>query len=177
MSYTKRFAALLVLLLALACSVVAQEESDPQSFIGAAAPNFILPDLSGKEIELKSLQGKVVMLNFWATWCGWCKVEMPAMQKLQREFKEQGLVILTINYKEDADTARAFLEENNYSFMTLLDVDGLVAKQVYQTRSLPTTVVINKEGKIVAYDRGAQSERDFRAALAKAGMRTDKSKQ
>ncbi len=112
------------------------------------APDFTLADLNGRRIRLGSLKGKVVFLNFWATWCPPCILEMPTMEKLHREFGSKGLVILAVNFRESPQQVKAFLKEHQLTFTTLLDPKGKVF-ELYQAWSLPTTTIVNKKGQAV----------------------------
>ncbi|MBM2827217.1 MAG: cytochrome biosis protein [Dehalococcoidia bacterium] len=117
--------------------------------IGSKAPDFALSDLDGKEVRLSDFRGRPVMLNFWATWCGPCRVEMPHMQEAQRELGEKtGFVVLAVNLGEDAKTARRFLEENGFEFTAVLDRDSSVARDRYKIIGLPTSFFIDREGVI-----------------------------
>jgi len=112
------------------------------------APDFSLEDLSGKRLSLKDLKGKVVFLNFWATWCVPCRQEMPFMEALHREFKDRGLEVVAVNFREDRKTAQKFFAELGLTFRALLDLDGGVSNE-YGAWSLPLTYVINRKGEFV----------------------------
>lgn len=112
------------------------------------APGFSLAELNGKPVRLQDQRGKVVFLNFWATWCPPCILEMPTMEKLHREFGGEGLVILAVNFRESPKQVKAFLREHQLTFTTLLDPKGKVF-ELYQAWSLPTTTIVNKRGEIV----------------------------
>ena len=112
------------------------------------APEFALEDLSGRVIGLRNFRGKVVFLNFWATWCRPCRREMPAMEKLYREFRERGLGIVAVNSKEGKDDIRMFLQELGLTFTVLLDKDGKVSQQ-YGVWHLPVSYIIDRRGEFV----------------------------
>ena len=112
------------------------------------ALDFSLEDLNGNTVKLRDLKGKVVFLNFWATWCPPCRLEMPTMEELHQEFSGQGLVILAINYRESPDKVRSFVKQHGLTFTTLLDKEEKVFG-LYRAWSLPTTYLINKNGEIV----------------------------
>lgn len=112
------------------------------------APDFTLKDVDGNPVRLRDLRGKVVFLNFWATWCPPCRLEMPAMEKLHKELGVQGLTILAINFLENAEAVKAFYKEQHLTFTTLLDKKSEVFT-LYKTWSLPTTFLINKRGELV----------------------------
>lgn len=117
--------------------------------------NFKLENIQGIEEELTDYRGKVVFLNFWATWCGPCRYEMPSMEKLYNEFKGDGLEILAINLGEKAPVIKEFMEEYNLSFPVLLDKDNSVAMN-YGVRSIPTTYLIDRDGNILGMAVGAR---------------------
>ena len=112
-------------------------------------------DLSGNEVRLEDYRGKVVFLNFWTTWCPACKVEMPSMEKLYREFKSKGFVILAVDMQEDSETARKFKTKFELSFPILLDTDGVVASY-YGVRAIPATYFIDRAGYLYAAAMGAR---------------------
>jgi len=112
------------------------------------APDFTLADLNGRRVRLEDLRGKVVFLNFWATWCPPCVLEMPTMEKLHGEFGSKGLVILAVNFRESPEQVKTFLKKHQLTFTTLLDPKGRVFK-LYQAWSLPTTTIVNKKGQAV----------------------------
>jgi peroxiredoxin len=121
----------------------------------AAAPNFELKDPAGKPLSLKDFRGKVVFLNFWATWCPPCIEEMPAMEKLHQELEKDGLVMLAVNFQEGPERVKEFFTQHNLTFTPLLDRDGKVTEQ-YQAWGLPVSVVINKRGQIAARATGSK---------------------
>lgn len=114
------------------------------------APSFSLPDLNGKKVELRQFKGKVVFLNFWATWCGPCKEEMPSMEALYQQFKDKGFVFLTISVDyEGLRPVKEFLQKHRYTFPVLLDpkCDTLDS---YEVKGIPTTLIIDKFGRMRA---------------------------
>lgn len=131
------------------------------------APDFALKDLNGNTVGLQDLRGKVVFLNFWATWCPPCRLEMPTMEELHKEFGNQGLVILAINYREGSDEIKTFFKQHNLTFTALQDDEGKVF-ELYQAWSLPTTYLINKKGEMVGRVIGY---RDWHSEQARAFFR------
>lgn len=131
------------------------------------APNFTLEDLNGRKVGLKGLKGKVIFLNFWATWCAPCVQEMPTMEKLHKTFGQKGLTVLAINYREGAKEVKEFFSKYKLTFIALLDLDGKVSER-YRTWGLPVTVIINKRGEIVAKVIGS---RDWHSPDAKEFFR------
>ena len=112
------------------------------------APDFTLQDLSGKRSSLKDFRGKVVFLNFWATWCIPCRDEMPQMEKLHREFKDQGLEVVAVNFREDKQTVKKFVAELGLTFRILLDSDGNVSND-YGAWSLPLSYFVDRKGNFI----------------------------
>ncbi|HEY5648578.1 MAG TPA: TlpA disulfide reductase family protein [Nitrospiria bacterium] len=122
--------------------------TDEAPKIGYFAPNFRLPALTGEEISLASLKGKVVFLNFWATWCGPCKAEMPSMEALYQDFKNKDFEILAVSSDIDGErSVRPFVESLELSYPILLDPDYRVDNK-YLVRSVPTSFLIDKQGVI-----------------------------
>ena len=111
--------------------------------------DFELQDLSGSTRSLSDYRGKVVFLNFWATWCGPCRFEMPSMEKLYRCFKDQGLEIVAVNLQEDRSSVQGFVDEYDLSFPVLLDSTGRVGA-TYGARSIPTTYIMGRDGLVLA---------------------------
>jgi peroxiredoxin len=114
----------------------------------ASATNFTLTGLDGKSHALSDYRGKVVFLNFWATWCPPCRAEMPSMQKLYLAWDQTRYVMLTVNLRETKEVVRAFADKNGYTFPILLDETGAIASQ-YRVSGIPTTLIINENGTVV----------------------------
>jgi cytochrome c biogenesis protein CcmG/thiol:disulfide interchange protein DsbE len=131
------------------CSDNTEPNAVPAPLPGNSAPNFELQSLDGKTVSLGGLRGQPVMLNFWATWCGPCRIEMPFIQEVfnDPDWKEHGLVILAVNAGESASAARKFMESNNLSFKVLLDAEKEVM-MMYNISGIPTTYFIDKDGII-----------------------------
>jgi peroxiredoxin len=137
--------------------------------INAPAPAFRLLDLEGRAHSLSDYQGKVVFLNFWATWCGPCKVEMPAMEALYQDFQSQGMEILAVSVdQQGAAVTRPFKEAMGLSFPILHDSDYQVGL-TYGARTLPMTYVIDRKGIVRQRVFGA---RDWNSQEARTVMRT-----
>jgi peroxiredoxin len=112
------------------------------------APTFALPDLEGNTLRFGSLRGKLVFLNFFATWCGPCREEMPAMERLHRAHRERGLTVLAVDVRESAKTVRDFVRELKLTFPVVLDDDATLSLK-YGVRALPVSFLINRDGFIV----------------------------
>ena len=112
-----------------------------------AAPGFVLADMDGESFDLASARGKWVFLHFWASWCGPCRVEMPAIQQMSEQLGDDGPVIVLVNTAENEDTIFSFLAEINMEINSLMDADGQVT-ELYKPRGLPTTVLIDPAGNL-----------------------------
>jgi thiol-disulfide isomerase/thioredoxin len=129
----------------------------------APAPDFELTGLDGKPVRLGDFRGRVVFLNFWATWCPPCREEMPAMQALAAELEKQGLVVLALNYEESAETAEAYIRETGLTLPVLLDAEGAVARR-YRVTGLPASFFVDRRGALVGSVLGI---RDWQGAGAR----------
>ncbi|HWP48649.1 MAG TPA: TlpA disulfide reductase family protein [Candidatus Limnocylindrales bacterium] len=121
------------------------------------APDFTLKNLEGQEVSLKEFRGKLVFLNFWATWCGPCRAEKPTIEKLYQEFKDKGLIVLAISVDQgdSAHLVQSYMEEHKLSYQALLDPEQRVAK-AYAVRGIPVTYLIDPEGFIIGAAMGAR---------------------
>lgn len=124
--------------------------------VGKPAPDFQLQSLDGQAVSLSDFRGKGVLLNFWASWCGPCRYEMPFLQRVYEEWSDQGLVILSVNIGESQPKVKEFMESFNLSFLTLLDTSEEVALK-YNIRAIPSTFFIDKDGIIQDLKVGAFS--------------------
>src|SRR5206468_1281334 len=116
--------------------------------VGQPAPDFAAPDLTGRAVNLSDYHGqKVVLIDFWATWCGPCKMAMPGLQSLQEEFKNHGLEILSLNEGESSQQAGDFMQKKGYDFHVLLDTGSAIGTS-YGVRGIPTLVVVDKKGVV-----------------------------
>jgi peroxiredoxin len=115
----------------------------------APTPDFTLPSLDGKRISLKDFRGKLVFLNFWATWCVPCREEMPAMEKLYQEFKDTSFIVLAVNVKDRKADAAAFVKELKLTYPIAFDPEGQVGL-LYGAWGLPTTYLIGPKGEGLA---------------------------
>jgi peroxiredoxin len=124
--------------------------------VGDPAPDFALPDLNGRQMHLADLRGKVVLLNFWGTFCGPCRKEMPALENLHASMQNEGFTVLAVSIDRSEDTVKSFLAKAPSSFPVLMDSDKAVFRGPYATFSLPLTYLIDKRGTIVAKYLGSQ---------------------
>lgn len=119
----------------------------------APAPDFTLQSAEGRNLRLKEQRGQVVLINFWASWCGPCKVEMPHLNKLHDKYRASGFTLLGVNIDDDARHGAATAAKWGVKFPVLLDADKRVAK-LYDMGSMPATVLIDRDGKVRFLHRG-----------------------
>jgi peroxiredoxin len=131
--------------------------------------DFTLTDLQGKEWHLRDLRGKVVLVNFWATWCPPCRKEMPDLDTLFNRFKDQGFVVLAIS-DEEAAKVSPFIGERKISYPVLLD-PGRKVTESFRVEGIPKSFVYDRSGKLVAQSIDMRIQRQFLEMLAQAGLR------
>jgi peroxiredoxin len=115
--------------------------------IGKKAPGFVLNDLSGNRVSLESFRGKPVLLNFWATWCPYCRKERSHLNELHRDYTDRGLVILSVSTDRSITKLKKFMKDGPAEFMVLSDSEGRISKS-YNIMGLPSSLLINREGII-----------------------------
>ncbi len=122
--------------------------------VGSPAPDFTLSDLDGRQVSLHTFQGQPVMLNFWATWCGPCRLEMPEIQAAYDARKADGFVVLALDQDEDPDTVREYMATLQLTLVPLMDVNLQVAEQYGVAGIYPTSYFITPDGIVSAVHRG-----------------------
>ncbi len=128
----------------------AEEARDPSEFpdiaVGEKLPDFTLQNLKGENINLRELEGKIVILNFWATWCPYCVQEMPDLNKLDKE--NEDLIVVAVNVNEKKSIVEEYIKDGGYDFQVVLDEEGEISIN-YMATNLPSTYFINEEGLFV----------------------------
>ncbi len=130
----------LVVTLTLFTALTARAESASQP-----APDFTLKSKEGENLRLQEQQGNVVLINFWASWCGPCREELPHFEAMQKEYEDLGFTVLAVNVDEDPNKANVLLDDIPVSFPVLFDNNDQVSK-LYDVRAMPTTVIVDRDG-------------------------------
>jgi peroxiredoxin len=115
--------------------------------MGKPAPQFDLPSRDGKDVSLAQYRGQVVMINFWASWCGPCRQEMPLLESMYKTYGKRGFVLLGVNVEPDSNAANNWLKQTPVSFPVLYDTQSKVS-QLYNVTGMPTTVMIDRKGNV-----------------------------
>ncbi len=136
--------------------------------VSGPAPNFTLKALDGKNLKLSEMRGNVVLINFWASWCGPCREEMPLLNELHAKYEPLGFTVLGVNVEEQEKNARGFLKNFPVDFPILLDNRNQVSK-LYEVIAMPTSVVVDRDGNMRYLHRGYKSgdEKKYRQVVKK----------
>ena len=143
----------------------------PPQLVGKAAADFTVQTVDGKPYSLSALKGKPVLLDFWATWCGPCRKAMPSVEKISREYKDQGLIVLGVNAGEEREIVASFLKKTPMAYPAVLSLSGestILAD--YKVKAYPTFVLIGPDGDVAAYEMGFGGEQMLRGMLEKIGI-------
>lgn len=136
-----------ILLAGLAMSVFAASSLATSDLAGQPAPDFALKSSTGENLRLSEYRGDVVMINFWATWCGPCRQEMPLLDELYSRYQRVGFSLLGVNIDDDSSRAMSMISELGVSFPVLFDTRKEVSK-LYDVDAMPVTVLVDREGKV-----------------------------
>jgi thiol-disulfide isomerase/thioredoxin len=134
-------------------AVLLASAASASDVVQGPAPDFALKTKSGSNLRLSELRGEVVLLNFWASWCGPCREEMPLLDEIHQRYEPLGFTVLGVNVEEDSRAAKALLEQIPVSFPILFDSQSTVSK-LYDVSAMPSTVLIDRDGNMRYLHRG-----------------------
>ena len=134
------------------------------------APHFVARTLDGEKLTNKSLKGKIVLIEFWATWCPPCKSDEPALDRLASEFAKDGLVVLAVNMGEPRRKVKKYLETASRSLQKIVLAEDTTLAAICEAKTYPLYIVIDRDGNIAGTQHGAAGEGALRRLLAKAGL-------
>ncbi|MGD8784554.1 MAG: TlpA disulfide reductase family protein [Thioalkalispiraceae bacterium] len=168
MKHIVRRVTFLLFILSTSLAVSSIASASQTTLDGAPAPDFTLKSRSGKNLRLSDFRGQVVMLNFWASWCGPCRTEMPILENFYKRYSKLGFVILGVNTESDTSKANAYLRDIKVSFPILYDTSSKVSK-LYNIKAMPTTVMIDRNGKMRFLHQGYKAgyEKDYKKQIKK----------
>lgn len=132
--------------------------------IGQEAPELTLPDLQGQAVRLDDLRGQVVLLNFWASWCGPCRMEVPELVAVHERLRESGFTVVAVNLGEPRARVQAFADEYGMSFPVLVD-EGAASARIFPSRGLPASFILDREGIVRKVVVGAMDEKMMAALI------------
>ena len=144
MNFSRWVTGLCIVLLAAKASAVGLREE---------APDFTLKSLEGSNLRLEEYRGQVVLINFWASWCGPCRQEMPVLDRLHHRYEDTGFAVLGVNVEGDSDSAREIVDKTNVTFPILLDA-GQKVSELYSLEAMPSIVVVDRDGVVRYIHRG-----------------------
>ncbi|PCI44628.1 MAG: redoxin [Moraxellaceae bacterium] len=147
-SHAVKISTLMLIMVFFSGLSVAKEINQP-------APNFTLKSLSGKNLKLSEFRGQVILLNFWASWCGPCRQEMPVLEEIHNRYKDLGFTVLGVNVDEDSEKAKQLLKDIPVSFPVLLDIQNHTS-ELYHLEAMPTTILIDRDGTMRYLHKGYQ---------------------
>jgi peroxiredoxin len=137
----------------LAAAVVMAVSTSSAGLEQSAAPDFTLKSVDGENLRLSEFRGEVVLINFWASWCGPCRQEMPVLSDLHDKYRALGFTVLGVNVEEDSAKARKLLQKMPVSFPVLFDNESVVSKQ-YDVVAMPSTVLVDRNGNMRYLHKG-----------------------
>jgi peroxiredoxin len=143
-------------------STIRRDHPRPE-WVGRDAPDFSLLDLDGRQVKLSAMRGKVVVLDFWATWCGPCKEELPILEKIRDEYKAKAVEFWGIS-DEEPSKVKYWMARNKTNLSTVIDPETKTSDQ-YRVDGIPALIVIGRDGKILSYYTGPQTEQSLRSAI------------
>jgi len=152
---------LLATIAAGACLAADRAQSVADFFVGRPAPDFHLKDLDGHDVQLSALRGNVVLLEFWASWCGPCRAEIPGIERISKKFAKKNVVVIGVNSQEPEETVRGFVAKNKMTYRIALAPEHSIVIRQYAAMALPTVAIVDPNGIVAAYRVGERSDTEY----------------
>ena len=146
------------------------QPQSPQALMGQTAPNFTLATIDGQPVSLADYAGKVVLVNFWATWCSSCLTEMPDYERVYQKYGQNNFVVLGVNFQEAPGRVGQYADGLGLTFPVLLDTDGNVTTHQYQIIGMPASIIVDPQGNIFYRHLGPMSAETLQAKLTELGL-------
>jgi thiol-disulfide isomerase/thioredoxin len=157
--------AILIVAFIVGLALARQSQTQPTAGI---APDFTVTPFDGVPFTLSEQRGRIVVLNFWASWCGPCRVEVPILERLWQDYRDRGVIVLGVTYADNERDSRAFMEQFNVTYLVAPDIGTIVSKERYHITGVPETFIIDQNGEIARFifaDIDAQDDIEIRALL------------
>ncbi|MBW4436509.1 MAG: TlpA family protein disulfide reductase [Pleurocapsa minor GSE-CHR-MK-17-07R] len=129
------------------------------------APDFSVTTFDGETVTLSELRGRIVVINFWASWCGPCRAEAPALEAVWRNYADDGVVVLGVAYADDADDSRAFIAEYGLTYPNASDIGTTISKDLYHIQGVPETFIIDQNGDVAQFIYAGVTEQQLTTVI------------
>jgi len=155
-------AAVVSVIVVIGISFMRSQQAQPQD---GMAPDFTLTTFDGETIQLSELRGQVVILNFWASWCGPCRAEAAALEAVWQQYRDRGVIVLGVAYADDPDDSLAFINEFGMTYPAGPDVGTTISQDLYHIQGVPETFIIDRQGSVVKFILSTVDEAMLRAEI------------
>jgi cytochrome c biogenesis protein CcmG/thiol:disulfide interchange protein DsbE len=155
-------AGVVVAVIVIGVAFLRSQQTQPTSGL---APDFTLPTLDGETFRLSDQRGQVVVINFWASWCGPCRDEAPALQRIWERYRDQGVMVVGVTYADEPDDSRAFMREFGVTYPNLDDARSEVSKDFYHITGVPETFVVDQAGNVARFYFSVVNEAELTAVI------------
>lgn len=155
-------AGVVVAVIVVGIALLRQQQAQPTSGL---APDFTITTFDGEEFRLSEQRGQIVVINFWASWCGPCREEAPALQRIWERYRDQGVIVLGVTYTDEPDDSLAFMQEFGLTYPNADDARSMVSNDLYHIQGVPETFVIDQEGNVAQFIYSVVKEEELTALI------------